>query len=232
MKRMTDRMREELPTISNRCQIVLNDPTPVEKVEDSRQALGMSWETAMACARLSLGDAHRARDLAEGEGQALREAGEAFARAALHGEASAKRPWLDLLAMVRAKGESLRQELERQASADLELYPRKEQKRVETEWSERIRRSRRRAETTALDLALQVSALWFSDLAALAWGADELVRNVDRLPDLRAYAGAEPTRLLRAVELIEETRQRFQLNVSEELACEALAYRLEAVFSG
>jgi hypothetical protein len=26
---------------------------------------------------------------------------------------------------------------------------------------------------------------------------------------------------------VEETRQRFQLNVSEELACEALAYRLE-----
>ena len=30
------------------------------------------------------------------------------------------------------------------------------------------------------------------------------------------------------VELVEETRQRFQLNVSEDLACEALAYRLEA----
>ena len=30
-----------------------------------------------------------------------------------------------------------------------------------------------------------------------------------------------------ALELVEETRQRFQLNVTEELACEALAYRLE-----
>ena len=30
-----------------------------------------------------------------------------------------------------------------------------------------------------------------------------------------------------AVDLVEETRRRFQLNVSEELACEALAYRLE-----
>jgi hypothetical protein len=28
---------------------------------------------------------------------------------------------------------------------------------------------------------------------------------------------------------VEETRQRFELNVSEELACEALAYRLEQV---
>ena len=30
-----------------------------------------------------------------------------------------------------------------------------------------------------------------------------------------------------AIELVEETRVRFQLNVSEDLACEALAYRLE-----
>jgi hypothetical protein len=29
------------------------------------------------------------------------------------------------------------------------------------------------------------------------------------------------------MEHVEDTRQRFQLNVSEELACEALAYRLE-----
>jgi DNA polymerase III subunit delta' len=33
------------------------------------------------------------------------------------------------------------------------------------------------------------------------------------------------------MELVEETRQRFQLNVSEELACEALAYRLERVLA-
>jgi DNA polymerase III subunit delta' len=103
---------------------------------------------------------------------------------------------------------------------------------VETEWSERIRRLRRRAETTTLDLGLQVAALWFSDLAALAWGAEELVRNVDRLRDLRQDAGPDSGAFLQAVELIEETRQRFQLNVSEELACEALAYRLEQVFVG
>jgi DNA polymerase III subunit delta' len=229
---LTDRLSDVLPTISSRCQLVRFDAPPIEQVAGTVEGLGVSWETAMACARLSLGDGHAARGLADEEGQALRAAGERFARAALHGEEAAARPWLDMLSVVRTKGESVRQDLERQANADLELYPRKEQKRVETEWSERIRRSRRRAETTALDLALQVSALWFSDLAALAWGAEDLVRNVDRLPDLRADAGADPGALLRAVELIEETRQRFQLNVSEELACEALAYRLEAVFNG
>jgi DNA polymerase III subunit delta' len=229
---LTDRLSEVLPTISSRCQPVRFDAPPVEQVASVVEPLGVSWETAMACARLALGDANRARDLAVEEGRALRTAGEGFARAALAGEVASLRPWDALLRVVKTRGESLRNELERQAERDLELYPRKERKRVETEWSERIRRLRRRAETAALDLGLQVSALWFSDLAALAWGDEELVRNVDRLADLRADAGADPRRLLHAVELVEETRQRFALNVSEELACEALSYRLERVFGG
>jgi DNA polymerase-3 subunit delta' len=110
---------------------------------------------------------------------------------------------------------------------ELELYPRKERKRVETEWTERIRRARRRAETATLDLGLQLVSLWFEDLAALGWGADDLVRNVDRLPALLAGPQADPARLRAAIELVEDTRMRFQLNVSEELACEALAYRVQ-----
>jgi DNA polymerase III subunit delta' len=128
---------------------------------------------------------------------------------------------------VRARGETVREELEGRAAADLELYPRRERKRLETEWSERIRRVRRRLETQSLDLALQVTALWFADLAALAWGAEDLVRAADRLAELRADEGPDPVRLLEAIELVEGTRQRFQLNVSEELACEALTYKLE-----
>jgi DNA polymerase-3 subunit delta' len=141
------------------------------------------------------------------------------------------KPWLEVLAAVRAEGDALRERLERDAEAELELYPRKERKRIETEWSERIRRSRRRVETGALDLALQVASLWYADLAALGWGAEELVRNVDRLAELRADSGPPSSALIDAVELVEETRRRFQLNVSEELACEALAYRLERALS-
>jgi DNA polymerase-3 subunit delta' len=102
---------------------------------------------------------------------------------------------------------------------------------VKTEWEERIRRARRRAETGALDLALQVVALWYADLAALSFGATELVRNNDRLTELRADAGCDPQRLTEAVELVEETRRRFILNVSEELALEALASRLSRVLT-
>lgn len=228
---LTDRLTEVLPTISSRCQLVRFDAPAIERVAGDVETLGVNWETAMASARLSLGDSSRARELAGEEGQALRAAGERFARAAIAGEAAASKPWLKLLAAVRARGEALREQLEHQASAELELYPRKERRRVETEWSERIRRARRRAETGSLDLALQVVTLWYSDLAVLAWGAEELVRNVDRLGELRSDAGPLPSALMEAVELVEETRRRFQLNVSEELACEALAYRLERVLA-
>jgi DNA polymerase-3 subunit delta' len=224
---LTDRLTEVLPTISSRCQLVRFDAPPVEQVASAVQALGVDRETAIACARLSLGDAERAHQLAEPGGRALRTAGEQLARATLSGEASTERPWLELLAVVRARGEVVRERLAAQAAADVELYPTKERKRIETEWSERIRRVRRRAETESLDLALQVVGLWYADLAALAWGDEELVRAIDRLEELRADRGTDPVRLLGAIELVEETRQRFQLNVSEELACEALTYKLE-----
>jgi DNA polymerase-3 subunit delta' len=69
--------------------------------------------------------------------------------------------------------------------------------------------------------------LWFTDLISVAVGADELVRNTDRPNELKADGGRSLEQLRAAIEHVEDTRQRFQLNVSEELACEALAYQLE-----
>jgi DNA polymerase III subunit delta' len=224
---LTDRLPEVLPTIRSRCQLVRFDPLPVAEVAAELQALGLEHDAAMACARLSLGDGERAHELASAEGAALRAAAEEFVDAVLAGAAGRRRPWSGVLAAVRARGEATRAELESRAADELELSPRKEHKRIETEWSERIRRGRRRVETQTLDLALQLVSLWLTDLACLAWGAGDLVRHCDRLPVLVAQAGIEPGRLRAAIELVEDTRVRFQLNVSEELACEALAYRLE-----
>ncbi|MGI8412852.1 MAG: ATP-binding protein [Solirubrobacteraceae bacterium] len=228
---LTDRLGEVLPTIRSRCQAVRFEAPPVEQVAADIRALGVGASTAMAAARLSLGDAGRARELASEEGVALRSGAERFARAALAGRVSSEKPWSALLSSVRARGEATRAELESRAQSQLELHPRKERKRIETEWSERIKRTRRRAETATLDLALALVGLWFVDLACLAWGAGELVRHVDRTDELAADAGVDPQRLRMALELVEETRRRFQLNVSEELACEALGYRLEHVLA-
>ncbi len=190
---------------------------------------GVPAATAQACARLSLGDAAQAMDLAAKDGASLRTAAECYARAAIASETSSLRPWIELLEAVRARGEATRLALEERADEELELYPRKERKRIETEWTERIRRSRRRVETKALDLGLQLVSLWFADLMFLSWDAPDLVRNTDRLAELTADARPDGAPLRAAIDLVEDTRQRFQLNVSEDLACEALAYRLEAI---
>jgi len=229
---ITDRLADVLPTIRSRCQVVrFEAPDPAE-LADELAATGVPRETALACALLGLGDAARARELAGPEGALLREGAQAYVGAALNRGSSSSALVAALLNPVRARGERLRLELEDQAAAELELLPRKERKRAETEWGERIKRGRRRAETAALDQALGLVTAWLLDLAAIVWGADDLVRNVDRLELLRAdAAGRDPQRLREAVELIEDTRQRFQLNVSEELACEAVAYRLERVLA-
>ena len=228
---LSDRLAEVLPTITSRCQLVRFDAPTVQETAEALEGLGEDHETALACAHLALGDGERARELAGAEGQALRAAAERFARAALAGETARVQPWSDVLAAVRSRGDAVRAELESRMKEDVELYPRKERKRVETEWTERIRRARRRVETAALDLALQVVALWYADLACLAWGAGDLVRNVDRLTELESDSGVDPQRLRSAVEAVEDTRLRFQLNVSEELASESLAYRLERLLA-
>jgi DNA polymerase-3 subunit delta' len=229
---LTDRLGEILPTIRSRCQAVRFEPPAEVDAAAALEQLGVSADTALACVRLALQDAERARELAGAEGQALRGAAERYARCAIAGEMASARPWTELLPAVRTRGDAAAAELEAMEQAELELTARKERKRVETEWSERIRRSRRRVQTGALDLALQLVSLWFADLAFLAYGADELVRHRDRAAELEADTGVDPVRLRRAIELVEDTRERFLLNVSEDLACEALAYRLQQTLGG
>ncbi|HET9125314.1 MAG TPA: hypothetical protein VFN65_10555, partial [Solirubrobacteraceae bacterium] len=226
---LTDRLGEVLPTIRSRCQAVRFEAPTEEQAVAAVQALGPGPEEARACVRLALQDSERAAELASAEGRALRVAAETYARAALAGTTAAERPWVPMLAAVRARGATAEAALEAERAAELELVSRREQKRVKTAWEERIKRARRRVQTGALDLALQIVSLWFADLAALALDAPDLVRHLDRGAQLAEDhpADRDPVRLRRAIELVEETRRRFELNVSEELACEALAYRLE-----
>jgi DNA polymerase III subunit delta' len=229
---ITDRIADVLPTIRSRCLQVRFEPASVDAVAAEIAAGGVSPDTALACARLALGDAERARELASEPGRQLRLAGEHFARSPLVGSADGPPPWEGLLSAARVRGDAVSDELEQAQAADLELYPRRERKRAESVWTDRIRRTRRRAETATLDLGLQVASLWYADLLAGAHGADDLVRNVDRRDALSADAGPAAGTLVRAIELVEDTRVRFVLNVGEELACEALAYRLQDMFTG
>jgi DNA polymerase-3 subunit delta' len=229
---LTDRPGEVLPTIVSRCQMVRFDPLSEEEVERRLESRGVAPSLARACARLSLGDGEHALALALGDGPALRAAAEGFANAALTGELGG-RPWMPLLERGAARSDAVVAELEAALAERLETTARKERKRVETEHAERSRRAGRRARTRALDHALHLVGLWYRDLACVASGAPDVVFNTDRTAELAAAAaGRDAPRHRAALEAVEETRQRLALNVTEDLAFEALAYRLASLLAG
>jgi hypothetical protein len=107
------------------------------------------------------------------------------------------------------------------------MLPAKEHKRHERQGLEARRRRERRERTRALDLGLGLAELWLRDLLCVREGAPELIHAVDGRARLLedAAAGAD-LRLCAAIELVQDTRFRLPLHVSEELALEGLAYRL------
>jgi hypothetical protein len=183
---------------------------------------------ARACARLALGDAALAHRLAGPRGAELRAAAEGLVRAALAGETAAQ-PWSALLAAARAEGASAGEQAEQRLAEELELIPAKERKRQQREGAEARRRVERRARTANLELGLRLSELWLRDVLCLSLDAPELVHAVDRIEQLDEDARRYPAeRLPRAIELVGATRLSLTVNVSEELALEALAYELAA----
>jgi DNA polymerase-3 subunit delta' len=224
---LTDRPTQVLETVASRCQPVRFDRVAPAELARQLEAEGASADTADACARLSLGDGERARALAFGDGPELRAAAEAFARAPLQQTTGAERPWRALLERAYAAGQRARREVEAALGEELELLPKKEHRRVQNEFGERARRAERRAETGALDHALQLAGLYYRDLACLAAGVPELVFNTDR----EFPQPPRETALRTAQDLVDDTRARLPLNVAYELALEALAYRLEGALS-
>ena len=226
---LSDRLDDVLPTIASRCQLVRFDPVPAERIAAS--LIGVEESRARACARLALGDARLASWLAADEGEELRHSSEAFVRGAISG-ASGSRPWLALIEAAAAAGSGASEALAASGEADLELLPARERKRHERELVEARRRTERRARRRMLDLSLRLGELWLRDLLCVCEGAPELVYAVDRRGEIESDAqGRDGRRLREALELVAETRLSLPLNVSEELALEALGYRLEATLA-
>jgi DNA polymerase III subunit delta' len=223
---LTDRPQDVLPTILSRCQAVRFDAASPDDLAAS--LTGIDPLTAKACARLALGDGERARSLALGDGAKLRAAAERYARAALHGRSVAEAPHLALLTQAKKLADERAGEVEAAAADELEYLPKKDHKRVEREYAERGKRAYRRAHTGLLDQGLQLAGLWFRDVMCVLEDMPELAHNADRLDALREDAqGRSVHRLRAAVALCDETRANWILNPSEELALEALSFRLE-----
>ena len=99
--------------------------------------------------------------------------------------------------------------------------------RLTREAAEQVKRTERRARTEALDLGLALCCAWYRDLAAVATGADFVVPNADRRDQL-AEDEARARQPSYRLEWVLDTRRRLRVNVSEELALEALWLRLSA----
>jgi DNA polymerase-3 subunit delta' len=224
---LTDRREDVLATIASRCQQVRFDPLPSERIASA--LAGVEGDGARACARLAMGDAVLAARLAGKEGAALRESAEGFVRSAIAGS-SGSRPWLGLLEAARGAGARAGEAAQEQMADELEMVPGRERKRHEREGLEARRRGERRVRTETLDLGLRLAELWLRDALCVREGAGELIYAVDRRGELdQDAAGREPGSLREGIELVGATRLSLPLNVSEELALEALAYRLQAL---
>jgi len=202
-----------LETIASRCQPVDFAPLPVEAVEAVLQGdapIGGGGEEVAAAARLSAGDVELARLLLSEQGRALRDQAIAM-------------DWSAILKSAERAGEeaesATREALEEEKDAGV--------KRSTRDISDAAKRAGRRRRTDLLDLGLRLAATWFRDLAAMTSGAADVAYNRDRLAQLQSQAERlDPNSARRAVELVQDTRRRLDLNVSEELALEALSFRL------
>jgi DNA polymerase III subunit delta' len=215
-------------TILSRCTPIEFGPLAPDAVLES---LGAT-EGAAAVARLSGGDAELARLLTSERGAALRASAEAAARAARAGGGAAE-PWRELLEAASEAGDQAGAEEERRLLEEADAAGRRGRKgKLTREAIEQVRRSERRARTQALDLGLALCCAWYRDLAAIAAGAEDVVLNSDRLDQLAEDAeGLDPARARAALEWVLDTRRRLRVNVSEELALEALWLRLAATLA-
>ena len=193
-----------------------------------RPARASSRERARACARLALGDARLAAAAGRRGGR-----GAARGRRGLRARRARRR---DRRAPVdgaarggAGRGRARRASASQERMADeLELLPAKERKRHEREGAEARRRGERRARTRD---ARPRAAAWPScgcaTCCASCEGAPELIHAVDRRRGARAgraRARRRGARCARRSSWSATTRLSLAVNVSEELALEALAY--------
>jgi len=216
-----------LETVVSRCQLVRFDPLPAERIAATLEEEGVEPGRALAAGRLALGNGARARFLASDEGVALRDEVDRLVLDAL-GAIHTEEPWGGLLQRAEERRMAAEAGVERRKAERLEHEPRgRERSAIEREFDDTAKRDGRRARTEILELGLELAAIAFRDLVAVASGADAAVLGTDRIAQLApAAAGRDPVRLRQAAECCEDTRSAFQLNVTEELALSALTFRL------
>ena len=226
---VSDEPEALLDTVRSRCRAVRFGRLGTEAVE-ARLAEHPAGAERTAAARLAAGDPERARFLLGDDGRALRAAAERLARAVREGDLAGA-PCEGIAAAAEAASEHRSAAVQtRAAEAEEQAADRSPAavRRRAREAEDAARRAGRRARTETLDLGLALLGAWVRDLAAVVDGAPEFALNSDHADELAELAeGLDARRARRAGELVLDTRRRLQVNVSEALALEALAFRLE-----
>jgi len=228
---LTDAIGQVLPTVISRCQLVRFGPLPAARIAAALEADGVPADHAGACARLAMGNGARARFLASEEGQALRADVDRLLSAALGTgtQGAAEAPaWQGLLDRAKERRGHAEARVGEARDARLESEPKgRDRGALERQFEDTAKREGRRAQTEVLDLGLSLAALGFRDLVCVAEGAEAAALDPRGATALAAAAGARDPRSLRqAAERCEDVRLSLSLNVTEDLALEALGYRL------
>ncbi len=217
-----------LETVRSRCSTVTFAPLPPASLQRrlAAELPGHSAAELEALTRLAGGDLGRARLLGSPTGQRLRAHSEGSARAAVSGELLS-RPWADLIKLAAESGKQRAAAVIDAASERAAEFGKgRDATRIRRDGEDAAKRADRRARTEAIDLSLGLVANWFADLAAVAEGAPEVVKNSDRGDQLAADSrGIDPLGARRSAELAMETRRRLRVNVNEDLALDALFHR-------
>ncbi|HYI80912.1 MAG TPA: AAA family ATPase [Thermoleophilaceae bacterium] len=233
---LTDSLGQVIPTVVSRCQLVRFDPLPAARIAEALVGEGVPAERAGACARLALGNGARARFLASEGGATLLADVDRLVGSALAGggqPAGEPESWRGLLDRAEERRIAAEEGIAEQAAARLETEPKgRDRNALEKQFEDATKRDGRRARTELLALGLTLAGLRFRDLLCLAEGAEQAA--LDRSGAEALVAGGEggvtvavdPRRLRVAAERCEETRMALEVNVTEDLALEALGFRL------
>ena len=229
---VSDRLGEVLPTIASRCQLVRFDPLSSAALAARLEEQGVDAGTAAgvratgarrrrACA--VAGDRRRPGAARGGRGVRAGAAARGRGRAAV-GRAAAPRP--------RAGGEGRgdgRGDAGRRARVDRQEGPQAHGDRLRRAGQARAAaRVHRGARPPARARRALVPRPGRASRRARRSSCSTRTGSASCAPTPRAAAAPV---LRSAIDAIEETRRSLELNVTEELACEALAYRLERMLT-
>lgn len=224
---------DELPdTILSRCRLLQFAPWPVEELRAEAERLGIPAVDIPLAVRVASGAPAVLRRLARPHAiedlrrhrailGSLRRHGPGFSLLAAH----------DIAEEVKRATAVIKDEVAAELQDLSERYGDSVPQAVAKQLAERGHRREREVKTAVAQAALDDIVSWCRDVLLVSAGGDPAhALHCDAADELRADAAAfDPARILRAIDVILETRESLELNVQQGLALEACFMELSAL---